>query len=58
MYIRILNSNSILKKRIPKLKFLVLVPHLGSASLETRTRMAIIAAENLADALKVENLKI
>lgn len=30
----------------------VLIPHLGSASLETRTKMAIIAAENLVDALK------
>jgi len=30
----------------------VLTPHLGSASLETRTKMAIIAAENLVDALK------
>jgi len=29
-----------------------LTPHLGSASLETRTKMAIIAAENLVDALK------
>ena len=30
----------------------VLVPHLGSASLETRTKMATMAAENLVDALK------
>ena len=30
----------------------VLIPHLGSASLETRTKMSIIAAENLVDALK------
>lgn len=30
----------------------VIIPHLGSASLETRTKMAIIAAENLVDALK------
>jgi len=29
----------------------ILLPHLGSASLETRTKMAIIAAENLRDFL-------
>ena len=26
---------------------MVLLPHLGSASIETRTRMAMIAAENM-----------
>ncbi len=35
-----------------ELNNVVLIPHLGSASLETRTKMAIIAAENLVDALK------
>ena len=34
------------------LENVVLVPHIGSASLETRTNMAIIAAENLVAALK------
>jgi glyoxylate reductase len=32
----------------------VIVPHIGSASLETRTNMAIIAAKNLVAALKGE----
>ena len=34
-----------------KLDNVVIVPHIGSASLETRTNMAIIAAENLVEAL-------
>ncbi|MHA1667138.1 MAG: 2-hydroxyacid dehydrogenase [Candidatus Heimdallarchaeaceae archaeon] len=34
-----------------KLSNVVLLPHIGSASLETRTKMSIIAAENLVDAL-------
>jgi glyoxylate reductase len=34
-----------------KLDNAILLPHLGSASLETRTNMAIIAAENLRDTL-------
>ena len=34
-----------------KLDNVVVVPHIGSASLETRTNMAIIAAENLVEAL-------
>lgn len=32
----------------------VLLPHIGSASLETRTRMAVMAAENLVKALRGE----
>ena len=35
-----------------ELNNVILIPHLGSASLETRTKMATMAAENLVDALK------
>ncbi|MFB0562749.1 MAG: 2-hydroxyacid dehydrogenase [Candidatus Lokiarchaeia archaeon] len=35
-----------------KLKNVVLTPHIGSATLETRTRMAVLAAENTVKALK------
>ncbi|MGQ9722707.1 MAG: 2-hydroxyacid dehydrogenase [Candidatus Jordarchaeum sp.] len=37
-----------------KLKNIVLTPHIGSATLETRTRMAVLAAENTVKALKNE----
>lgn len=30
----------------------VLTPHVGSATIETRTRMAVLAAENLLDVLE------
>jgi lactate dehydrogenase-like 2-hydroxyacid dehydrogenase len=33
-------------------KNLVLLPHIGSATIETRTRMALMAAENLVMGLK------
>jgi glyoxylate reductase len=33
---------------LPALKNVVLTPHVGSASLETRTKMAVMAAENVA----------
>jgi glyoxylate reductase len=35
-----------------KLDNVVLTPHIGSASVETRTKMAIVAAENMLDALR------
>ncbi len=35
-----------------KLKNVILTPHIGSATLETRTRMAVLAAENTVKALK------
>ncbi len=38
-------------KELTKLTNVILLPHIGSASLETRTNMAIIAAENLKNAL-------
>ena len=38
-------------KELTKLSNVILLPHIGSASLETRTNMAIIAAENLKYAL-------
>jgi glyoxylate reductase len=38
-------------KELAKLSNVILLPHIGSASLETRTNMAIIAAENLKNAL-------
>ena len=34
------------------LKNAVLLPHIGSASIETRTRMAALTAENIITALK------
>jgi glyoxylate reductase len=37
-----------------KLKNVVLTPHIGSATIETRTRMAVLAAENTIKALKNE----
>lgn len=37
-----------------KLKNVVLTPHIGSATLETRTSMAVLAAENMVSALKGE----
>jgi glyoxylate reductase len=36
------------------LENVVLVPHIGSASVATRTRMAVMAAENLLAALRGE----
>jgi glyoxylate reductase len=33
---------------LPTLKNVVLTPHVGSASVETRTKMAVMAAENVA----------
>ena len=38
-------------KELTKLYNVILLPHIGSASLDTRTNMAIIAAENLKNAL-------
>ncbi|NPD89941.1 MAG: D-glycerate dehydrogenase [Asgard group archaeon] len=38
-------------KELAKLSNVILLPHIGSASLETRTNMAIIAAENLKNVL-------
>ncbi|MHA2256214.1 MAG: 2-hydroxyacid dehydrogenase, partial [Candidatus Heimdallarchaeaceae archaeon] len=38
-------------KELAKLSNVILLPHIGSASLETRTNMGIIAAENLKNAL-------
>lgn len=40
-----------------KLDNVVLAPHIGSASIESRTKMALIAAENLIQALKGEKPK-
>ncbi|MEM2144427.1 MAG: D-glycerate dehydrogenase [Candidatus Jordarchaeaceae archaeon] len=37
-----------------KLKNVVVTPHIGSATIETRTRMAILAAENTIKAIKKE----
>jgi glyoxylate reductase len=37
-----------------ELENVVLVPHIGSASVATRTRMAVMAAENLAAVLRGE----
>ncbi|MHA1829689.1 MAG: NAD(P)-dependent oxidoreductase, partial [Candidatus Heimdallarchaeaceae archaeon] len=40
-----------------KLDNVVLLPHIGSASIDTRTKMSIIAAENLIQALNGEKPK-
>ena len=37
------------------LENVVLVPHIGSASVATRTRMAVMAAENLVAVLRGES---
>ncbi|MFI7120940.1 2-hydroxyacid dehydrogenase [Amycolatopsis sp. NPDC049868] len=37
--------------RLPALENVVLTPHLGSATVETRTAMAVLAAENVASVL-------
>ncbi|NVM01562.1 MAG: D-glycerate dehydrogenase [Candidatus Helarchaeota archaeon] len=42
------------KNPLVKLENVVLLPHLGSATYETRTKMALIAAKNLVMALKGE----
>ncbi|MEE9410470.1 MAG: NAD(P)-dependent oxidoreductase, partial [Candidatus Heimdallarchaeota archaeon] len=41
-----------INKELIKFPNVVLLPHIGSASLETRTKMAIIAAENMVEALQ------
>jgi glyoxylate reductase len=41
-------------EELKKMDNVVLEPHIGSATLETRTKMAIIAAENLITSLKGE----
>ena len=41
-------------EELKSLDNVVLLPHIGSATLETRTEMAILAAENLVKALKGE----
>ena len=38
-----------------ELENVVLVPHIGSASVATRTRMAVMAAENLVAVLRGES---
>jgi glyoxylate reductase len=40
-----------------ELENVVLAPHIGSASVETRDRMAVLAAENLAAVLRGEDPK-
>ncbi|KAK5641358.1 hypothetical protein RI129_009905 [Pyrocoelia pectoralis] len=39
-----------------KLKNCVILPHIGSASIETRNEMAVLAARNIISALKGENM--
>lgn len=46
-----------LKPGMKELDNVVLAPHLGSATIETRTRMAVIAAENIISVLKGERPK-
>jgi len=43
-----------LKNPLLKIKNVVITPHIGSATVETRTRMAVLAAENTTKALKNE----
>ena len=40
------------KHPLVKLRNVVLLPHIGSASVETRMRMAIMAAQNLVNVLQ------
>lgn len=46
-----------IEEELKKLDNVVLLPHIGSATLETRTKMAMLAAENLIKALKGERPK-
>ena len=46
-----------INKELMKLDNVVLEPHIGSATLETRTKMAIMAADNLIASLKGERSK-
>ena len=46
-----------LKPGMKELDNVVLAPHLGSATIETRTRMAVMAAENIISVLKGERPK-
>ncbi|MDO8095126.1 MAG: NAD(P)-dependent oxidoreductase, partial [Candidatus Brocadiales bacterium] len=46
-----------LKPGMKELDNVVLSPHLGSATIETRTRMAVMAAENIISVLKGERPK-
>jgi glyoxylate reductase len=43
--------------KLLELENVVLAPHIGSASVETRDRMAALAAENLAAVLRGEDPK-
>ena len=43
--------------KLLELENVVLAPHIGSASIETRDRMAALAAENLAAVLRGEQPK-
>jgi len=43
--------------RLLELENVVLAPHIGSATIETRDRMATLAAENLAAVLRSEEPK-
>jgi glyoxylate reductase len=43
--------------RLMELENVVLAPHIGSASIETRDKMAALAAENLAAVLRGEEPK-
>ena len=47
----VFEQEPLLTHGLAKLENVVLVPHIGSASVETRTRMAVIAAKNLTAAL-------
>ncbi len=46
-----------LKTGLVELENVVLMPHLGSATIETRTKMAIMAAENIVTVLKGQKPK-
>jgi len=43
--------------KLLELENVVLAPHIGSASIETRDKMAVLAAENLAAVLRGEEPK-
>lgn len=47
-------NEPMVEEKLLELDNVVLIPHLGSATLETRTKMALMAAENLLAGLKGE----
>ena len=47
-----MNTNQRFPEELKKLDNVILQPHTGSGTIETRTKMALMAAENLIEGLK------